>query len=138
MLNYYNMFVYSTWTSGYDTTEVYVNKRLYKKRIQTLKLRTVWYPTAMKENIYVLVFINVSFIYFFRFIFLFRKFILFIYLFVFIFLRRGVLDWFKHAITFFFKIIIFNVLKFWKLTHAINYGTFNYCLILYTLIWLFT
>lgn len=136
MLNYYNMFVYSTWTSGYDTTETYVNKRLYKKRIQTLKLRTVWYPTAMKENIYVLVFINVSFI-FFSVFFSFSE-IYFVYLFVFIFLRSGVLDWFKHAITFFFKIIIFNVLKFWKLTHAINYGTFNYCLILYSLIWFFT
>lgn len=136
MLNYYNMFVYSTWTSGYDTTEVYVNKRLYKKRIQTLKLRTVWYPTAMKENIYVLVFINVSFI-FFSVYFSFSE-IYFVYLFVFIFLRSGVLDWFKHAITFFLKIIIFNVLKFWKLTHAINYGTFNYCLILYSLIWFFT
>lgn len=136
MLNYYNMFVYSTWTSGYDTTETYVNKRLYKKRIQTLKLRTVWYPTAMKENIYVLVFINLSFI-FFSVYFSFSK-IYFVYLFVFIFLRSGVLDWFKHAITFFFKIIIINVLKFWKLTHAINYGTFNYCLILYSLIWFFT
>lgn len=136
MLNYYNMFVYSTWTSGYDTTETYVNKRLYKKRIQTLKLRTVWYPTAMKENIYVLVFINVSFI-FFSVYFSFSE-IYFVYLFVFIFLRSGVLDWFKHAITFFFKIIIINVLKFWKLTHAINYGTFNYCLILYSLIWFFT
>lgn len=136
MLNYYNMFVYSTWTSGYDTTEVYVNKRLYKKRIQTLKLRTVWYPTAMKENIYVLVFINVSFI-FFSVYFSFSE-IYFVYLFVFIFLRSGVLDWFKHAITFFFQTIIFNVLKFWKLTHAINYGTFNYCLILYSLIWFFT
>lgn len=68
-------------TSGYDTTETYVIKRLYKTRIHPLKLRTVRYPPAMKENLFILVFIDISFI-FISVYFLFRKICVFVCLFV--------------------------------------------------------
>lgn len=108
-------------TCGYDKTDVYVIKTLYKKRIHPLNIRSVWYLSAMKENFFILVFIDISFI-----------FILFMFgFFFYLLIRRG---FNLIARNYNFWIIIFDAYRFWKLTYLIK-STFNYHLILYSWIW---
>lgn len=108
-------------TCGYDKTDVYVIKTLYKKRIHPLKLKSVWYLSAMKENFFILVFIDISFI-----------FILFMFgVFFYLLIRRG---FNLIARNYNFWIIIFDAYRFWKLTYLIK-STFNYHLVLYSWIW---
>lgn len=109
-------------TCGYDKTDVYVIKTLYKKRIHPLiKYKECMISVSNEGKLF----------YFGIYWYFFHFYFVYVWFFFYLLIRRG---FNLIARNYNFWIIIFDAYRFWKLTYLIK-STFNYHLILYSWIW---